>query len=154
VNRDFADMLSELSEADVEYLVVGGYAVIAHGFPRATGDINLWVRPSPENACRVMLALRRFGAPLADLKEEDLSTPGVIFQIGVVPNRIDILTVVDGVTFEEAWASRLTATVEGKEVPVLGRSALIRSKHAAGRKKDLIDAAWLEEDQGSGGSAP
>lgn len=153
MNRDFADMLSELSEAGVEYLVVGGYAVIAHGFPRATGDIDLWVRPSSENARRVMHALRRFGAPLADLTEDDLSTPGVVFQIGVIPNRIDILTEVDGVTFDEAWASRLTETVEGQQVPVLGRSALLRSKKAAGRKKDLIDAAWLEEIEGPRDSA-
>ena len=130
MNRDFADMLSELSAADVEFLVVGGYAVIAHGFPRATGDIDLWVRPTAENAKRVMLALRRFGAPLADLTEEDLATPGVVFQIGVVPNRIDILTDLDGVTFEEAFSSRLTATVEGRDVPVMGRQDLLRNEDA------------------------
>ena len=82
MNRDFAEMLSALSEAEVEYLVVGGYAVIAHGYPRATGDIDIWVRPTPENAEKVMLALRRFGAPLADLSAGDLVTPGLIFQIG------------------------------------------------------------------------
>ena len=145
MNRDFADMSSELFAADAEFLVVGGCAVIAHGFPRATGDIDVWVRPTPENAKRVMLALRRFGAPLADLTEADLATPGVAFQIGVVPNRIDILTDVDGVSFDEAWASRVKAGVEGHDVPVLGRSALLRTKRATGRKKDLLDAAWLEE---------
>ena len=95
-----------------------------------------------------MRALRRFGAPLADLAEEDLSTPGVIFQIGVVPRRIVILTEIDGVTFEEAWASRISATLGEQSIPVLGRLALIRNKKAAGRKKDLIDIAWLEEDDG------
>ena len=145
VNRDFAEMLSALSEAGTEYLVVGGYAVIAHGYPRATGDIDIWVRPTPENAERVMLALKRFGAPLADLTEQDLVTPGLIFQIGVVPNRIDILTEIDGVTFDEAWASRITASVEGQEIPVLGKTALLRNKKATGRTKDLLDANWLEE---------
>lgn len=149
MNRDFAEMLSELSAADADYIVVGGYAVIAHGFPRATGDIDVWVRPSRDNATRVMRALRSFGAPLADLTEEDLSTPGVIFQIGVVPRRIDILTEIDGVTFEEAWASRISATLGEQSIPVLGRLALIRNKKAAGRKKDLIDVAWLEEDGGA-----
>lgn len=145
MNRDFAEMLSALSEADVEYLVVGGYAVIAHGYPRATGDIDIWVRPTRENAEKVMLALRRFGAPLADLTEQDLVTPGLVFQIGVVPSRIDILTDIDGVTFDEAWASRITARVEGQDIPVLGRAALLRSKKATGRKKDRLDASWLEE---------
>jgi hypothetical protein len=138
-------MLSALSEVDAEYIVVGGYAVIAHGYPRATGDIDIWVRPIPENAEKVMLALKRFGAPLADLTEQDLVTPGLIFQIGVVPNRIDILTEIDGVTFAEAWATRITTRVEGQDVPVLGREALLRSKKATGRKKDLLDASWLEE---------
>ncbi len=148
MNRDFAEMLSELSAAGADYIVVGGYAVIAHGFPRATGDIDVWVRPSQDNATRVMLALRRFGAPLADLTEGDLSTPGVIFQIGVVPTRIDILTEIDGVTFEEAWTSRISVTLGEQTIPVLGRWALLRNKKASGRKKDLIDVAWLEENDG------
>jgi hypothetical protein len=138
-------MLSALCEAGVEFLVVGGYAVIAHGYPRATGDIDIWVRPTAENARRVMSALRSFGAPLADLTEQDLVTPGLIFQIGVVPSRIDIITEIDGVTFGDAWATRMTAVVEGRDVPVLGREALLRNKKASGRTKDLLDARWLEE---------
>lgn len=145
MNRDFAEMLSALCEAGVEFLVVGGYAVIAHGYPRATGDIDIWVRPTAENARRVMSALRSFGAPLADLTEQDLVTPGLIFQIGVVPSRIDIITEIDGVTFGDAWATRMTAVVEGRDVPVLGREALLRNKKASGRTKDLLDARWLEE---------
>ena len=103
------------------------------------------MRPSPDNAECVLRALRRFGAPTADLSDQDLVTPGLIFQIGIVPNRIDILTEIDGVTFDEAWASRLTARVEGQDVPVLGKAALLRNKRASGRKKDLLDASWLEE---------
>ena len=135
MNRDFAEMLSALSEAGAEYLVVGGYAVIAHGYPRATGDIDIWVRPTPENAKRVMLALKRFGAPLADLTEQDLVTPGLIFQIGVVPNRIDILTEIDGVTFDEAWASRITARVEGQESTALGQGLCSGTRRRPGARR-------------------
>lgn len=145
MNRDFAEMLCALSEARAEYIVVDGYALIAHGFPRATGDIDIWVRPTAGNAERVLRALRHFGAPLADLSADDLVTPGVIFQIGIIPNRIDIITEIGGVTFEEAWATRITAEVEGQQVPVLGKEALLRNKKASGRRKDLLDASWLEE---------
>jgi hypothetical protein len=144
VNPDFRDMLSEFTAAGVEYLVVGAYALAAHGMPRATGDIDLWVRPTAENAARVMEALRRFGAPLDQITLEDLSTPGTVFQIGVAPRRIDILTRIEAVEFEEAWAGRLTTEVEGQTIHVLGREAFLRNKRALGRPKDLADVAWLE----------
>jgi hypothetical protein len=145
LNPDFRDMLSALSAEGVDYLLVGAYAMAAHGRPRATGDIDILVRPSAENATRVIRALRRFGAPLLDLTEADLSTPGIVFQIGVQPRRIDIMTEVDGVDFEEAWASRVTREVDGLVVPVIGRDALLRSKRATGRPKDQADVAWLME---------
>jgi len=106
VNPDFRDLLSEFNARGVEYLVVGAYALAAHGHVRATGDLDIWVKPDPANAKRVMSALAAFGAPLHDLTEGDLSRAGVVFQIGVAPVRIDVLTGIDGVAFDEAWLER------------------------------------------------
>lgn len=102
-NPDFKDMLLALSEAKVDYLLVGAYAVAAHGHPRATGDLDLWVRPNTETAASVYRVLAEFGAPLHDLTIADLSNPGMVFQIGVEPSRIDILTAISGVTFGNAF---------------------------------------------------
>jgi hypothetical protein len=144
MNRDFAEMLSALSAAGAEFLIVGAHAVAVHGRPRATGDLDIWVRPTPENAERVWSALERFGAPLFDLRREDLARPGVVFQIGVPPCRIDILTEITGVTFDEAWPGRLTAAVGGQTLPFIGRNELLVNKRAVGRPKDLGDVAFLE----------
>jgi hypothetical protein len=145
MNRDFAEMLSALSAAGAEYLVVGAHALAAHGRPRATGDLDIWVRPTSGNADRVWLALVRFGAPLSALKKEDLTTPGIVFQIGVEPVRIDILTAIDGVDFEGAWTRRVVVDIDGQSVPLLGKDDLIRNKRAAGRPQDLADVAALEQ---------
>ncbi len=144
LNPDFSDMLSAFTAESVEFLVVGAYALAAHGIPRATGDLDFWVRPSPENAQRVLRALAAFGAPAGDVTVQDLTTPDLVFQIGLEPNRIDILTSIDGVHFDEAYQTRLTARIGSLEVPVLGREALIRNKRAVGRPKDLADIAQLE----------
>jgi hypothetical protein len=144
MNRDFAEMLSALSAAKAEFLVVGAHAVAVHGHPRATGDLDIWVRATPENAGRVWSALDQFGAPLFDLRRDDLSRPGVVFQIGVPPCRIDILTEITGVTFDEAWPGRLTTSVEGQTLPFIGRHELLINKRAVGRPKDLGDVAFLE----------
>src|SRR5438105_15369371 len=137
-------MLSALFAAGAEFLVVGAHALAAHGTPRATGDLDIWVRPTPENADRVLSALKAFGAPLFDLTRKDLSRPGIVFQLGLPPLRIDILTGVSGVTFDEAWPERLVSEVETLQVPCIGRAALIKNKRAAGRPKDLVDVATLE----------
>ena len=102
LNPNFHDILSEFCAAKVEFLLVGAYAMAVHGLPRATGDIDLWVRCSEENAQHIMAALARFGAPLSQISAADFQTPGVVFQIGVAPHRIDILTAIDGVEFDEA----------------------------------------------------
>ena len=146
MNRDFVEMLSALSEAGAEFLVVGAHALAAHGYPRATGDLDLWVRADAANASRVLAALRRFGSPLFDLSADDLSREGNVFQIGVPPVRIDILTSVSGVTFEEAWPRRTTVTLEGIAVGVIGREDLVRNKRATGRPQDLLDANRLERE--------
>ncbi len=146
MHRDFVEMLSALSDAEAEFLLVGAHAVAAHGHPRATGDLDLWVRANEENARRVLAALTAFGAPLFDLTLADLSAPGIVFQIGIVPCRIDILTGISGVTFEEAWPARIEVTIEGLNLPCIGRRHLVANKRASGRPKDLADVAALEGD--------
>jgi hypothetical protein len=138
-------MLAALSAAGAEYLVVGAYALAAHGLPRATGDLDLWVRPTAENARRVWRALEAFGAPLHDLTLEDLSRPDIVFQIGLAPKRIDLLTSITGVGFEEASKNRVVVEIEGLEIPVLGRAELIRNKRVVGRPRDLADIEELGE---------
>ncbi len=143
MNRDFAEMLSALSEAGTEFLIVGAHALAAHGVPRATGDLDIWVRPTAENATRVLTALAVFGAPLADLTLDDLTKPDTVFQIGVVPCRIDILTGISGVQFSNAWVRRLVIDVEGIHVAVIGRDDFKANKRASGRPKDLLDLELL-----------
>ena len=145
MNPDYSDMLSALSAEGTEFLLVGAFALAAHGLPRATGDIDIWVRPSVENATRVVRALHTFGAPVGDLAPSDLSVLDVVFQVGVAPRRIDILTAIDGVTFDEAWPEREALSIEGLVVPVLSRRHLAQNKRASGRPKDLVDLAWLSE---------
>ncbi len=145
LNTDFSDMLSAFAAENVEYLVVGAYALAAHGIPRATGDLDFWVRPSTDNAARVLRALARFGAPTDRLSIQDLVTPDLVFQIGVEPGRIDILTSIDALTFDEAYAARITIRLGDLDVPVLGRDSLIRNKRALARPKDLADVAALEQ---------
>lgn len=145
MNPDYRDMLSALFAESVEFLVVGAYALAAHGLPRATGDIDVWVRPTPENAERTLRALRRFGAALQDLTLSDLCREGTVFQIGVVPRRIDLLTAIDAVSFDEAWPERVSLTVGGLVVPVIGLRALVKNKRATGRTRDLADAEQLEQ---------
>jgi hypothetical protein len=143
MNRDFAEMLSALSEAGAEFLIVGAHALAAHGTPRATGDLDIWVNPTSDNARRVMAALGAFGAPLADLTIDDLIKPDTVFQIGVVPCRVDILTGISGVLFADAWTRRMTVDIDGLHVPVLGRSDFKVNKRASGRPKDLLDIELL-----------
>ena len=144
MNRDFVEMLAALCEAEAEFMVVGAHAVAAYSRPRATGDLDLWVRAVPANAARVWKALVAFGAPLDDLTQTDLAADDLIYQIGVVPTRIDILTSIEGVAFADAWPNRTTLEISGLEVAVIGRDDLIRNKRAVGRKRDLADVAALE----------
>lgn len=145
MNPDFSDILSELTAAGAEFMIVGAFAIAAHGNPRATGVIDISVRPSRENAERVLAALRAFGAPLTDLSTDDLLDEQTVFQIGVAPVRIDILAGIDGVSFEDAWPRRVEANLGTLTVPVLGLADLATNKRAAGRPKDLADLAWIEE---------
>jgi hypothetical protein len=147
-NKDFSDMLLALNDAEVPYLVVGAYAVAVHGFPRATGDLDIWVRADAATAPRVMKALRAFGAPVHEVTEADFAHPSVVFQIGVPPGRIDILTVVSGLDFDGAWENRVMVTIENVVFPVIARADLLINKRAAGRPKDLADLHGLEASKG------
>jgi hypothetical protein len=137
-------MLNALNDAGAEYLIVGAYALAAHGLMRSTGDIDIWVRPTPENADRVWKALRAFGAPLSRVSPADFHTPDVVYQIGVAPWRIDIITSITAVEFEHAWGRRLSSEYDGIRATVLSRDDLLVNKRAAGRGKDMLDVAWLE----------
>jgi hypothetical protein len=128
VNREFRDLLAEFNAHGVEYLLVGAHAMAAHGHVRATKDLDIWVRPAGDNTGRVLAALRAFGAPLHDLTEADLAAPGLVFQIGVAPLRIDIMTSIDGVAFAEAWPARLLTRFADQPAAVLSREHLIRNK--------------------------
>lgn len=144
LNPDFRDLLSTFIDASVEFLVVGGYAMAAHRLPRATKDLDVWVRPSPENARCVLRALDAFGAPRHELTETDLQTEGTIYQVGVPPNRVDIITEVEGVGFDDAWRDRREVEIEGLRIPVIGRAHLILNKRTVRRPQDLVDADLLE----------
>lgn len=143
---DYIDMLRALIESKTEFLIVGAHAMAAHGVPRATVDLDIYVRASSDNAARVIAALREFGAPLSShgVKREDFEHPGTVYQLGLPPNRIDLLTRISGVEFEDAWTSRIVARIGELEVPVIGRDPLLRNKRASGRDKDLVDVRLLE----------
>jgi hypothetical protein len=139
MNPDFVDLLRAFIAADVRFLIVGAYALALHGRPRATGDLDVWIEATPQNAARVMKALAAFGAPLADVSVDDFSREGVTYQIGVAPGRIDILTQLTGLSFVEAWPERMRRPFGDVDVDFIGRAAFIRNKRATGRAKDLGD---------------
>jgi hypothetical protein len=146
MNRDFLDMLSALCEEAAEFLIVGAHALAVHGHPRATGDLDIWINPTAENAARAFRALQRFGAPLHDLTTEDLCRPTTVFQIGLPPSRIDLLTGISGVEFTDAWERRVHVSIEGLSIATLGRDDFLTNKRAVGRPKDLSDITILESE--------
>ena len=144
LNEDYRDMLRALVDEKVRFLLVGAYALAAHGYPRATMDIDIWVMPAPDNADAVLRAIRRFGAPLHNLTKADLETAGTVFQIGVAPRRIDIITAASGLQFDQTFARSLSVEIEGLTVRIPSVADLVRNKRASGRTKDLADAEALE----------
>jgi hypothetical protein len=143
MNPDFVDLLLAFNAHEVRYLVVGAYALAAHGRPRATGDLDVWVEPEPANADRVLQALGAFGAPLTEVSAADFSRPGIVFQMGLPPGRIDVLTELTALTFGEAWPTRVAGVLGGVAVSFIGREAFIRNKRATGRARDLGDVESL-----------
>ena len=144
LNEDYKEMLQCLAEEDVKFLLVGAYALAAHGYPRATMDIDFWVLPSLKNAEAVLRALRRFGAPLHGLTLADLQQNDTVFQIGVAPRRIDLITGASGLQFDETFQHSSRIEIEGLQVHIPSIDDLIRNKRASGRTKDLADAEALE----------
>ena len=144
LNEDYKEMLQCLVDEDVKFLLVGAYALAAHGYPRATMDIDIWVMPSPANADAVLRAIATFGAPLHGLTSSDLQKDDTIFQIGVAPRRIDIITGASGLRFEDALAHSTEIKIEELTVRIPSIDDLIRNKRASGRTKDLADAEALE----------
>jgi len=147
MNQNFRDILAALSEEKAEFLIVGAFALAVHGFPRFTGDLDIWIHRTAQNAKRVWSALEKFRAPLRTLELKDLETEDIVFQIGAPPQRIDILTSISGLEFAAAWPQRQYLEIDRRQIPVVGKADLIKNKKASGRPKDLLDLAWLESEQ-------
>jgi hypothetical protein len=145
LSKDLREFIELLNANRVEYVVVGGFAVAWHGHPRFTADIDFLVRPSFANAELVIKSLGDFGFSSLQVTAEDLAQPDQILQLGVKPNRIDVITSVAGLSFDEAWASRVAGSIDGVPVPFIGREELIRNKESAGRPQDAADADALRK---------
>jgi hypothetical protein len=145
LNRDFKECVASFNAHGVEYLVVGGYALAAHGRPRYTGDIDLWVHATADNARRVLAALKDFGFGVLPIAEVDLTTAGRVIQLGYPPRRIDLLTSIDGVEFETCHARRLMLTIDGVDLPVIGLDDFKANKRATGRAQDRADLEALDD---------
>jgi hypothetical protein len=139
LNPDFKEFLQSLNDSEVKYLVVGGYAVAYHGYPRYTKDLDIWIETSPENADRIIQAINRFGFGDLDLEAGDLLEPDRVIQLGYPPVRIDLITSMEGVIFEECHASRVETDIEGITVPFIDLASLKKNKQATGRHQDLAD---------------
>ena len=144
LNEDYKDLLLALSAEKVKYLLVGAYALAAHGYPRATMDIDIWVKPDPANAAAVLRSLERFGAPIQNLSQKDLEKDDTVFQIGVAPRRIDILTGVSGLDFDATFSNAIEVRIDEVLLRIPSAADLIRNKRASGRTRDLADAELLE----------
>ena len=146
-HEDFVDLVDELAREGCDFVIVGAHALAAHGIARATGDLDVLVRADPSNAARVVRALTAFGASLAahGVSASDFATPGNVYQLGLPPRRIDLLTSISGVSFDDALVDHVEAHLGHVRVRCIGRAALIRNKLAAGRPKDLVDAAALAQ---------
>jgi hypothetical protein len=143
VNPDYRDLFRIFFEEKVEYLIVGAYAVTYYAEPRYTKDLDILIRPSLENAKKTWAALERFDAPLTDISAADLTNPDLVYQIGVEPNRIDVLMSITGIDFEEAWHHRVESTYGGVPIYLISREDLITAKKASGRPQDLLDLEKL-----------
>ena len=147
LNEDYREMLQFLLGNEVRFLVVGAYALGAYGYPRATGDFDIWVDNSPDNSRKIYASLAQFGAPLLDISETTFTEEGIIFQIGIAPRRIDLITHIDGVDFKEAYETKKVIEVDNLRIPFISRDNLIKNKRSTGREKDKLDAEYLSRNQ-------
>jgi len=145
MNSDFKELLEALNEAEVEYLVIGGYAVIHYSQPRYTKDIDIWLNPTEENSYKVLAAFEAFGLPLLSATRADFANEGLMYYIGVEPCRIDFLTTVPGVDFTAAWAARVVSDDDGLEIRYISKADLITAKEVAARPQDLVDVSELRK---------
>ncbi len=146
LDKDFVEFIECCVNREVKFLVVGGYALAAHGHPRATKDLDVWVLIEPANADRILAALADFGMDSVGLTQSDFLEPGVIVQLGYPPVRIDLLTSASGVTFEDCWDRRITIGVGSVEAGFMSHADLIVNKRASGRPQDLVDIEVLERE--------
>lgn len=144
LNKDFKEFIALLNEHKVQYIIVGGYALAFHGYPRFTKDIDLWILPNPENAERILAVLHDFGFAPLDLAVEDFILPNKVIQLGQPPNRIDIMTSISGVNFEECYQATIEIELDGIVVRFIGLEDLIKNKRSTGRLRDLGDIEELE----------
>ncbi len=152
LDRDFSEFIACCIAREVRFLVVGGYALAAHGHPRFTKDLDLWIWIDPENVVRLVAALGDFGFGSLGITPEDFAEPGVVVQLGYPPHRIDLLTSIDGVTFDECWPDHVVIDIGGAPVPFIDADHFLANKRASGRAQDLADAQALNcGDVGSDG---
>jgi hypothetical protein len=145
LNEDYKEMLQLLLEEQVDFILVGAYALAAHGYPRATGDMDIWVKADEINSISIYKALERFGAPVDQITVNEFATEGIVFQIGVTPRRIDIITHLDGISFDEADEDKIIVKVEGLKLPILSFDKLIKNKLSTGRERDELDVKLLKK---------
>ena len=149
LNKDFKEFAELLNSTGVEYLIVGGYALAAHGHPRYTGDLDIWVRPSERNVQGLLDVLERFGFGSLGLTRNDFLQPGAIVQLGYPPSRIDLLTSIDGVEFDACQARKVVMNISGVDLPIIGLDEFRINKRASGRAKDLADLESLDNPKDS-----
>jgi len=145
LSKDWREFLELLNSRGVDYVIVGAQSLAFHGRPRYTGDLDIFVWPTPDNAQQLVEILNQFGFAQAGFKETDFVKPEQMIQLGRAPSRIDLLTSISGVPTEEAFATKVSATIDGLPVFILGKDALIRNKRAVGRPQDLADLDFLEK---------
>lgn len=145
LDQDFNEFLQLFLDNGIRFMIVGGYAMAAHGLPRFTGVLEAWVWISKENSVKIVSALHEFGFGSINITPQDFESPNLVIQLGYAPNRIDLLTGIDGVNFDDAWERRLLVDINGLEIPFIGRDDLIKNKKSAGRPQDLADVTRLEQ---------
>jgi len=148
LSKDFKEFAELLNSNGVEYLIVGGYALAAHGHPRYTGDLDFWIGCDPVNSRKVLAALSQFGFGSLGISQEDLTTPQQVIQLGYPPRRIDLLTTIDGVEFGDCYGRRLDVPVDGVMLHFISLPDFKLNKRATGRTRDLADLESLGEDTG------
>lgn len=147
LNDDYREILQILIKSRVRFLVIGAYAMAIYGHPRSTGDFDIWVEPSKRNSEKIYQSLKKFGAPVSDMRQDTFCEKGIVFQIGVSPRRVDIITDIDGVDFNKAYKNKKVAKVSGIKLPFISKEDIIKNKESTGRDKDMLDLKYLKGKQ-------